>query len=153
MRLTSPPISSRKKLAACAVFLCVIAISAVVARPWLNPASPAPTTSSASTASSETGASGAQPEEVETITLTPFGFEPREMTRPPGPFVIAVHNQSNSPDVSLRLSRVQGESLREVRLSPGKRRWEQRLALGAGEYILSEANRPEWTCRINVGAR
>lgn len=91
--------------------------------------------------------------EAEVVTLTPFGFEPREITRPPGPFLLAVHNQSNSAEVSLRLARVRGERLQEVRLRPGKRRWEQRLALGHGEYLLTEEGRPEWNCIIIIEAR
>lgn len=91
--------------------------------------------------------------EAEVVTLTPFGFEPRQITRRAGPFFVVLHNQSGVPDVTLRLSRARGEGLHEVRLRPGKRRWEQRLALGPGEYVLTEAAHPEWALQLTVQAR
>lgn len=88
--------------------------------------------------------------EVEVIIATPFGFEPAEVTRPGGRFILATHNNSGAAELSLRLDRVQGGRLREVRMAPGSRRSHQELRLPPGEYVLTEAAHPEWACRITL---
>src|SRR5688572_29623754 len=51
--------------------------------------------------------------ETELITLRPNGFEPAEVTRPAGEFILMVENRSGRP-TDLRFSRVTGERLHEV---------------------------------------
>ena len=88
--------------------------------------------------------------EVELITVTPQGFEPAEVTRPHEPFILALHNNSGAPTLSLRLDRVQGERVHEMRLRLGERRSHQRLNLPPGDYILSETDHPGWRCLIRI---
>lgn len=88
--------------------------------------------------------------EVEVITATPAGFEPATITRARGPFILALHNRSGNRELVLRIYRVSGEQLHEVRLRTGSRRQHQRLDLPPGEYIISEAGHPEWRCQLVV---
>lgn len=88
--------------------------------------------------------------EVEVITATPRGFEPAEITRPRGAFILAVHNRSGHPALELKLDRVQGGREREVHLRRGRRRAHERLDLPPGEYILTDINQPVRTCRITL---
>jgi hypothetical protein len=88
--------------------------------------------------------------EAEVITATPNGFEPAVITRPHGPFVLAVHNRSGAGELVFRVTRAQGGQLNEVRLRIGRRRQHQRLDLPPGEYILSEAGHPAWRCQIVI---
>lgn len=46
--------------------------------------------------------------EVELVTLQPHGFEPAELTRPQGRFVLGVDNRSGLEDIQLRLEREDG---------------------------------------------
>lgn len=88
--------------------------------------------------------------EVEVITATAQGFEPTAITRPRGPFVLALHNRSGEEDLALRVYRVSGEQVHEVRLRTGRRTQHQRLDLPAGEYLIAEADHPEWRCRLTI---
>lgn len=95
-------------------------------------------------------ASANQDIEVEVITATPAGFEPATITRARGPFILALHNRSGEKELLLRIYRVSGEQLHEVRLRTGSRRQHQRLDLPTGEYIISEASHPEWRCQLVI---
>jgi len=94
--------------------------------------------------------SASQNIEVEVITATPAGFEPTTITRARGPFILALHNRSGDKELVLRLYRVSGEQLHEVRLRTGSRREHQRLDLPTGEYMISEASHPEWRCQLVI---
>ena len=95
-------------------------------------------------------AASTEREEVEMVDVTPFGFEPSRVSRPHGQFVLAVHNHSGESQLSLRLDRVQGERLHEVRMDRVRRIWDQPLNLPPGDYILLETNHPGWQCRITI---
>jgi hypothetical protein len=87
--------------------------------------------------------------EAEMITLRPAGFEPAEITRPAGRFLLAVSDQTGLEDVRIQLS--EGEKkIHEVRLSGGKRLWRKVVDLAPGEYRLAEASHPEWGCLITI---
>lgn len=88
--------------------------------------------------------------EVEVVTATSAGFEPAIITRPRGPFILALHNRSGKRELVLRIFRAAGEQLHEVRLRTGSRRQHQRLDLPTGEYIISEAGHPEWRCQLVI---
>jgi hypothetical protein len=88
--------------------------------------------------------------EIQLIKVTRFGFEPRELERSNNLFVLAVHNLSHKADLVLRLHRVQGERLHEVRMSRSKRKWQLPLTLPPGDYLLTEASQPDWQCQIRL---
>ena len=91
--------------------------------------------------------------EVELITIRPTGFEPKEITRPPGRFLLGVDNKSGLDEVALRLNRDIGSNLRLQRLPKRRRSWREMVDLIPGDYLLSEANHPEWVCHIKITAR
>ena len=88
--------------------------------------------------------------EVELITLRAYGFEPTEITRPKGPFVLFVEDRSGRSDSSLRLQRVKGERLRDVNTTRMKSEWHDVVNLPAGEYLLLDGNNPEARCQITI---
>lgn len=95
----------------------------------------------------------ARPPQVERITLRPHGFEPRQVQRGPGRFLLAVDNRSRLDLAILRLDSDAGGHLRELRLPRGKLRWREFLTLPPGRYVLSEANHPAWVCQILISAQ
>ena len=88
--------------------------------------------------------------EAEVIALRPTGFEPAEITRPAGRVLMAVSNQSGTTEAVLRLSKEGDKRAHEVRLSKNKRLWRKVVDLAPGDYTLTEASHPEWTCRITI---
>lgn len=91
--------------------------------------------------------------EAELITLLPSGIDPAEIRRPRGPFVLAVENRSGSHELDLRLSRENGERLHEARMLRGRLGWKKHVDLPPGSYLLTEANHPDWVCRITITPR
>ena len=90
------------------------------------------------------------PTEAEIVTLQPWGFEPKEISRPPGPFFLAVDNQSGLPELDVSLESETRQKLHDVGVSKNKGRWRKKIALTPGTYLLREAGHPEWVCRITV---
>lgn len=90
--------------------------------------------------------------EVEVITAHPYGLEPREISRPSGPFILAVHNRSRLDQVSLQLNRANGASagVREISLPAGKLRQLSLLDLPPGQYVLADTVRPNFACKITI---
>ena len=88
--------------------------------------------------------------EVELVTLRPRGFEPNEITRAKGSFVLFVEDRSGKSDSSLRLQRLSGERLRDVNTSRMKSEWHDVINLPAGEYLLTDDSQPEAQCRIII---
>jgi len=95
--------------------------------------------------------------ESELITLRPFGFEPAEINRPAGEVVLIINNRSLLQEVSLTLSRAQGnrptDKLKDVGLKKGQVNWLDRFNLPPGDYVLTEASHPEWKCAITLTPR
>ena len=89
--------------------------------------------------------------EAEVITILPTGFQPAQITRPRGRFLILIDNQSDSDDLTLRLNSVNGQRLREVRQKKEERLLRQLEDLPPGEYLLTaSAGTEEWVCRITI---
>lgn len=87
--------------------------------------------------------------DAELVTLRPAGFEPAEISRAGGRFLLAVNNRSGLEGLTLRLATESGARERDVNL--GRRlRWRERLNLSPGDYALTVAGRPDWTCRITI---
>ena len=91
--------------------------------------------------------------EVEVLTLGPNGFEPAELTRPQGRFMLAITNHTQTNDLSLELKHQAGHRLNTVRLGRGRTRSLSDLNLPPGQYVLSETNHPRWICRVRISAR
>jgi hypothetical protein len=97
---------------------------------------------SGSTASSD-------PDEVELITLRPAGFEPAEISRAKGPFVLFVDDRSGKEQTSLELKRMNGERLRAISLQRKKSEWNDVVDLPPGTYVLQDGN-SESRCQITI---
>jgi hypothetical protein len=92
--------------------------------------------------------------ESEIITIRSTGFEPSEISRPKGEFYLAVENLSGLDEVNLRLARENGAGrLHDVTVKREKRDWRQGLDLPPGTYLLTEANHPNWVCRVTITSR
>jgi hypothetical protein len=91
-----------------------------------------------------------QPAEIELITLRAAGFEPSEITRPKGAFVLFLDDRSGKDNSSLELKRVNGERLRTISLQRKKSDWHDVVDLSPGSYILQDANNSERRCQITI---
>jgi hypothetical protein len=88
--------------------------------------------------------------ETELITLQQTGFEPNEITRPHGAFVLGVDNRTGLEVIELRFERATGERLTALKDPKRKISWREVVALAPGHYLLSEANHPEWICNVTI---
>lgn len=90
--------------------------------------------------------------EAERITLRPTGFEPAEITRPAGRFLLAVNDRSGEESITLLLVRGPTNLVSEARIRerPRKYEWRQVVNLPAGRYELRTAENPEWRCQITL---
>jgi len=85
------------------------------------------------------------------VTLTPTGFEPAELTRSRGAFLLMVDNRSNNPDLLFHLDAEHGKREHEQQTRKGGRLdWNKVLDLPPGRYLLTEANHPNWVCQITI---
>ena len=82
------------------------------------------------------------------IELTSSGFTPSEAQHAPGRFAIAVENSTLSGEYTLRLKAEDGTVLSELQVQKGSSAWT--VNLQTGTYTLTEADHPQWTCRIVV---
>jgi hypothetical protein len=92
----------------------------------------------------------AQPSEIELITLRPSGFEPAEVTRPKGAFVLFIDDRSGREESSLVLQRLNGGQLRAIGLQRKRSEWNDVVDLTPGTYVLQDANNSELRCQITI---
>lgn len=88
--------------------------------------------------------------EAEIINITPTGFEPAEITRPTGRFLLAIQDRSGFAQITMQVSR---ESDGAQFLVPTRRKhhaWRNVVNPPPGRYLLTEANHPEWRCLIII---
>ena len=90
------------------------------------------------------------PTEVELVTLRAAGFEPSEIIRPKGAFVLFVDDRSGKESSSLVLQRVNGERVRSPNLQRKKSEWNDVVDLSPGNYVLQDATNPELRCQITI---
>ena len=90
--------------------------------------------------------------EGELITILPNGFEPGELVRPAGSFVLMFDNQSGLQPLDLRLERAGMPRVTELRL---RRKSDSTtiLNLPQGEYQVTEANHPGWSLKLTLTKR
>ena len=93
------------------------------------------------------------PVEAELITVTPTGFEPSELTRPKGRFLLAVDNQSGLDEVEFYFERETGGRVNVALGRRGKIAWREIVDLTPGTYILRATHDESWRCRITITAQ
>ena len=98
----------------------------------------------------EVSAQSANRLEAELLVVRADGFHPKEITRPPGRFLLALQNHSTAEDLWLVLRREGDSSMREVRTSKKQSKSRQFVDLPPGRYVLSEASHPDWSCTIII---
>jgi hypothetical protein len=91
--------------------------------------------------------------EAELITLHPTGFEPSEITRPAGPFILAFQNRSGLEQLMLRIDKSSGPRVREVPMHREKSDWSDVVELPVGSYTVTEVNNPDWILRLTITPR
>lgn len=96
------------------------------------------------------GPTGDSPTEVELITLRPAGFEPSEIVRPKGAFVLFIDDRSGRENSSLVLQRVNSERLRAISLYRKKSEWNDVVDLSPGNYVLQDASNSDLRCQITI---
>ncbi len=92
------------------------------------------------------------PLEVEVVTVRPTGFEPRQITRPPGPYVLLIENRSGMETLTLKLSFVTNAinpSVFQVQIPRGQLDWTTVISGTPGQYTLKESSHPSWNCSVN----
>ena len=87
------------------------------------------------------------------IVLKPGGFVPMEVTGAQGDYFFSVLNQSGTAEVILRLDREHGNRLHENQVKKERVRWRKTVHLAPGVYLLTEANHPQWVCRITINSK
>ena len=78
----------------------------------------------------------AAPIQAELITITPIGFEPVELTRAKGKFLLAIDNQSGLDEVEFYFERETGGRVNVSFSRRGKIAWREIVDLTPGTYIL-----------------
>jgi hypothetical protein len=84
------------------------------------------------------------------LTIRPTGFQPQEVSIPTGKYLVVVRNHTGLEQFSIRVERGNGAKLYDVRLRRYQREWRQFVQLAPDNYVITEANHPEWVCRITV---
>lgn len=97
-----------------------------------------------------TSTGDSQPAEVELVTLRAAGFEPAEITRSKGPFVLFVDDRSGKDSSSLELKRVNGQRVRALTLNRRKSEWNDVVELSPGTYVLQDTSNAELRCQITI---
>ena len=113
---------------------------------------PKDTTASARSAPARPAIQTASKLQAEIITVTPQGFDPPEITRAPGRFILMVENRSGLEAVTVRLDQENGSRLYEKALPQEQPDWSEVVDLQPGTYLVTEADHGDWLARITIAA-
>ena len=139
----------KSRLLLCCAALAVVFLVAMTARAWLVPSITSGPKLSMALPSQPLALAQTQTQTMR-VTITTIGFDPDELARAAGPVTLALDNRSGLEEVHLRLDREGGERLVDVLVERGQLDWRGTVTLSTGTYILTEANHPDWSCRITV---
>jgi hypothetical protein len=90
------------------------------------------------------------PVEAELLVLRSEGFQPNEIRRPQGRFLLRVLNHSSEEEVSFTLTHESGSSVKQLHLSKRQSKIKDYMNLPPGRYVIAEANHPDWNCTITI---
>lgn len=89
-----------------------------------------------------------------TVTVSDQGVTPTSATVSAGIVHLIVKNQSGQEHLTLRLSRENGELIREVAVQEKTAEWVTELELSApGKYVLTVVGATSWSCQITAQGR
>lgn len=91
--------------------------------------------------------------QAELITVTPTGFEPSELTRAKGRFLLAIDNQSGLDELEFYFERENAGRVNVPLSRRGKLAWREIVDLTPGTYLLRARNDESWRCRITITAQ
>jgi len=91
-----------------------------------------------------------QPLEVEVVNIMPDGFEPQQIERPAGPFLLAVTNRSGVDSLNVQIETEQHSRFREKSLPLLTPYWREVIDPPPGKYVITEPNHPEWTLTLVI---
>jgi hypothetical protein len=86
------------------------------------------------------------------ITVRPWGFEPKQITRQKGDFALWVDNRSGLSELNVHLIRETGEAAQDRQIYKRRYDWLSYYDLTPGRYVLTEADHRQWECRITITA-
>lgn len=84
------------------------------------------------------------------LTVTPRGFDLKEITLPAVPFFLLVENRSGLSEMSLSFQVEGGPVIRTMRVQREDLDWAGLLVLAPGSYVISEASHPGQLCHLIV---
>lgn len=90
-----------------------------------------------------------EPEEL-TLTLRQEGFDPAEVVRAAGSFMLAVDNRSGVESLNFILKRADGNKVLDIKVSNRTGDWSEMIDLRPGRYTLSEVDHPDWKCTFLI---
>ena len=130
--------------------LAIAGVTAVIGLPGRLPAVGADASSATGT-----GVIRSRPQESEEVlqlVISDGGFEPAQITRRPGKFLLTADDRrgDKSQRLTLRLSREGGELLREIDVPEEATDWAEEIDLPAGRYLVGEVSHPGWSFSIVV---
>jgi hypothetical protein len=88
--------------------------------------------------------------EVELITLRTSGFEPAQIVRPKGQFILLVDDRSGKEDSLLSLESLRGEKVRDINTKRMKFEWHDIINLPPGDYVLTSTAYTNSRCQITI---
>lgn len=97
--------------------------------------------------------------EAELITVRPTGFDPAEIRRPLGAFILMIENRSGTDLGPLRLEAVEtgqptpASRISQTRISKEMLNYGERLELPPGYYRLRQIENPGWSFTISISSR
>jgi hypothetical protein len=140
-------------IAAIALSFCAglgFAVRAYNNRPSMPPVSTPPTTAAGAPEPARGRPQSTRGLEAETIAIRPWGFEPDQIKRPQGRFILRVDNRSGLSEVTLQLDNETGSRLRSKTVPETRLDYREIIDLPPGTYPLPEAGNPDWACRITI---
>jgi len=87
-----------------------------------------------------------------TITVSSQGMTPTSATVGAGIVHLLVKNTSSVETLHLKVTREDGELVKEMNAPNGSDEWAIELELSAGQYTISEASNTAWSCHLTAQA-
>lgn len=93
--------------------------------------------------------------EVEVVVLTPDGFQPIQINRPVGPFILQVDNRTGIEEIEVT---IQGRTLNgphrgiidSATIGGGQIDWNNEYDLAPDKYVLGVTGHPDWVCPMTI---
>ena len=89
------------------------------------------------------------PYEVEVVSLFRHGFEPAEISRPQGPFLLVIRSYDHDSDHAFDAPATDQEVLPGL-IEKGRFRWTRLVDLATGEHVLQDHAHAERRLKITI---